>query len=61
MKNKHNKKRNTALVYEALVKEMTAAILRDDHNTKNKITNIIKKHFSFDSILKRFRVLPQCY
>ena len=53
MKNKHNKKRNTALVYEALVKEMTAAILRDDHNTKNKITNIIKKHFSFDSILKK--------
>lgn len=53
MKNKHNKKRNTALVYEALIKEMTAAILRDDEDTKNKITNIVKKHFAFDSILKK--------
>lgn len=53
MKNKHNKKRNTALVYEALVKEMTAAILRDDHVTKNKIADIVKKHFAFDSILKK--------
>jgi hypothetical protein len=53
MKNKHNKKRNTALVYEALVKEMTAAILRGDQNTKDKITNIVKKHFSFDTILKK--------
>jgi len=41
MKNRHNKKRNTAFVYEALIKEATAAILKRDHEQKEKVINVI--------------------
>jgi hypothetical protein len=58
MKRKHNKKRNTALVYEALIKEATAAILRGDHETKNKVVSIVNKHFGINSILRKDL---QCY
>ena len=36
MKIRHNKKRNTAFVYEALVREATAAILKEDAERKDK-------------------------
>lgn len=58
MKRKHNKKRNTALVYEALVKEATAAILRGDQKTKNKVVSIVNKHFNLHSVLRKDL---QCY
>jgi hypothetical protein len=51
MKNKHNKKRNTAFIYEALIKEATVAMLRAQTERKRKIVDIIKKHFSPDSEL----------
>lgn len=53
MKIKHNKKRNTAFVYEALIREGTSAILQKDEQRCYKIVNIIKKHFKDDSVLKR--------
>jgi hypothetical protein len=53
MKVKHNKKRNTAFVYEALLKEITAAIIKKDKEQSNKIIDILRKHFSQDSLLKR--------
>ena len=53
MKNRHNKKRNTAFVYEALVKETTAAVLRSDHEQKDKVINIVKKYFNCNSILSK--------
>jgi hypothetical protein len=53
MKIKHNKKRNTALVYEALVKEATVAILKNDSERKDKAIRIIKKHFKPGSVLKK--------
>ena len=37
MKTRHNKKRNTALVYEALIREATVSILKEEHETKNKV------------------------
>jgi len=58
MKRRHNKKRNTALVYEALIKEATAAILRGDQETKNKIVSIVQDHFGSSTILRRDL---QCY
>ncbi len=58
MKRRHNKKRNTALVYEALIKEATAAILRGDHATKDKVVSIVQKHFGSSSILRKDL---QCY
>lgn len=51
MKIKHNKKRNTAFVYEALIREATVAIIKQDDVRKNKVFSIIKKHFNQDSLL----------
>jgi len=45
MKNKHNKKRNTAFLYEILVREVTKAVVSKDNNKKIKATSIIKKYF----------------
>jgi hypothetical protein len=53
MKVKHNKKRNTAFVYEALIREATVSVLKKDHARKNTIIRIIKKHFKPSSTLKR--------
>jgi hypothetical protein len=53
MKIKHNKKRNTAFIYEALVKEATAAVLKGDTDRKEKAFAIIKKHFSKNSVLHK--------
>lgn len=52
MRLKHNKKRNTAFVYEALVRELTESVVRNNKNKQNKIVSIIKDHFSGESVLK---------
>lgn len=52
MRLKHNKKRNTAFVYEALVRELTESVVKNNKNKQNKIVSIIKEHFSGDSLLK---------
>ena len=51
MKIKHNKKRNTAFVYEALIREVTVSIIKQDLERKDIIFSIIKKHFEQDSLL----------
>tara|TARA_R100001509_G_C4862925_1_gene214041 strand:- start:402 stop:1232 length:831 start_codon:yes stop_codon:yes gene_type:complete len=53
MKNRHNKKRNTAFVYEALIKEATAAVLKGDHKQKEKVLNVVKKYFNSNCILSK--------
>jgi hypothetical protein len=53
MKNKHNKKRNTAFVFEALAREATVAILKGDIDRKTKVVSIVRKHFTGDSLLKK--------
>ena len=53
MKIKHNKKRNTSFIYEAIVKEATAAVLNGETDRKEKAFEIIKKHFSKNSILRK--------
>jgi hypothetical protein len=58
MKAKHNKKRNTAFVYEALLREGTLAILRQDEEKQNKIVSLLKRHFAADSLL---RIDLDCY
>ena len=50
---KHNKKRNSAFVYEALIREATVASLRGDTPKRDKVIQIIKKHFKNSSLLKR--------
>jgi hypothetical protein len=53
MKIRHNKKRNTAFVYEALVREATVAILKEDNERKEKAVSIVKKHFHSKSLLRQ--------
>ena len=53
MKAKHNKKRNTAFVYEALVNEATICVLKNDHERSKKVVDLIRKHFVSDSNLKK--------
>ena len=61
MRNKHNKKRNTAFIYESLMREMTACVLKKDSKQKENILSLIKKHFNVDGVLyhdlKNYRAL----
>ncbi len=52
MRLKHNKKRNTAFVYEALVRELTKSVIKNNKNKQNKIVSIIKEHFTSGTLLK---------
>jgi len=58
MKIKHNKKRNTAFVFESLMREATVAIIKGDEARKQSAVDIIKRHFKPDSILKQHL---ECY
>jgi nitrogen regulatory protein PII-like uncharacterized protein len=58
MKTRYNKKRNTAFVYEDLIREGTSAILQGDHDRKNTVVKLIKKHFAPNSELYKHL---QCY
>ena len=53
MKLKHNKKRNTAFLYEALVLELTKSVIRKNSTVKNEVVSIIKEHFSSGSMLSK--------
>ena len=53
MKLKHNKKRNTAFLFEVLTRELTKSCIRKDVENKKKIISIIKEHFNNGSILKK--------
>ncbi len=48
---KHNKKRNTAFLFETLIKELTKASVNEDSNKRAAITSILKKHFKKGNIL----------
>ena len=48
---KYNKKRNTAFLYEALILEMTKAVINKDEKRKQIALDILKESFSTDSIL----------
>ena len=46
MKVKYNKKRNTAFLYETLVKELTKAVVNKDNSKRAIILGILKEHYS---------------
>jgi len=48
---KHNKKRNTAFIYETLSRELTKAIVGKNSERKSKVVSLVKEHFSARSIL----------
>ena len=51
MARRHNKKRNTAFLYEALVRELTKSIVKKDNNRKSTVITILKEHFNKKSLL----------
>ena len=53
MKHRHNKKRNTAFLFEAVVRELTRSIVEKDSDKKQKILAILKEHFSKDTALHK--------
>jgi len=50
-RNKHNKKRNTAFLYEALLKEVTKAIISGDRKAKKTAISILKESFAPKTVL----------
>ena len=48
---RHNKKRNSAFLYEALIQELTRSIFSKDKAKKKKIIAIIKESFGKESSL----------
>jgi len=51
MKFRHNKKRNTAFIFEALIKEMVKATMNKDAEKKKMIAALIKESFDKKSAL----------
>lgn len=61
MKVKHNKKRNTAFLFEVLVKELTKSIVDKDPASRTMVSGILKENFQKRAILAQelecYRVL----
>jgi hypothetical protein len=51
MKVKHNKKRNTAFLYEALVRELTKSVVEQNTSRSEKVKKILKEHFKSGMVL----------
>lgn len=62
IKNKHNKKRNTAFLFEALVKELTKAVVSGNKTQQKNISIVLKEHFKKGTILdKELNLYKQLY
>jgi hypothetical protein len=57
MKMNHNKKRNTAFLFESIIKELTKAAIQNDHKKKKAVVSIIKEFFKKGSALDKELVL----
>jgi hypothetical protein len=51
VKLKHNKKRNTAFLYEALIRELTKATIEKKEQKKGRLLAVIKEHFDRNTLL----------
>ena len=52
-KTKHNKKRNTAFLYETLVIELTKSIVQKNERRKKQISEMLKAHFDQGTSLRK--------
>lgn len=52
-KYKHNKKRNSAFLYEVLIQELTKAVMSKNDELKNNVMSLIKEHFSANTLMYR--------
>ncbi len=53
MKLKHNKKRNTAFLFEVLVRELTKSVIQKRSDYGVKISRIVKEHFGKGTLLNK--------
>ena len=53
MKMKHNKKRNTAFLYEVIIRELTKAMVDGDKAKKSAIIKIVKENFKSNTLLSK--------
>ena len=53
MRLNHNKKRNTAFLYEVLIKELSAAAINSDDRRKQQVVSVLKEYFGKGKILDR--------
>lgn len=49
----HNKRRNTAFLYEALVRELTKSVVAKNEERKSAVMAVMKEFFNNNSILKQ--------
>jgi hypothetical protein len=49
----HNKKRNTAFLYEVLIRELTKSVVQKDLKRRAAIVGLVKEFFNNNSVLKR--------
>jgi len=57
IKQRHNKKRNTLFLYEALVRELTKSIMKENTSRQKEIIKICKKNFRKDTLLYKEKEL----
>ena len=61
---KHNKKRNTAFLYECLIRELTKAILKEDKQKQTKVKGLLREFFAkgkaLSKELKLYSSLLEC-
>jgi len=50
---KHNKKRNTAFLYECLIRELTKAILQEDKVRQSKVKGLLKEFYTKGKVLSK--------
>jgi len=50
---KHNKKRNTAFLYECLIRELTKAILKEDTQKQTKVKGLLREFFTKGKALSK--------
>ena len=53
IKMRHNKKRNTAFIYEALISELTKCSLSKNEKKRAAIVSLIKEHFKKGAALNK--------
>ena len=50
---KHNKKRNTAFLYECLIRELTKAIIKEDKQKTTKVKDLLREFFAKGKVLAK--------
>ena len=53
MKTKHNKKRNTAFIFEVLIRELTKTIVKKDDKKKKLIVKLVRENFKGSTSLAK--------